>query len=448
MFNKKFYALTMAAVMCMSVPVSAAAAESTPADEAATNWEEVLGPTVTKSEDSPTGYMARFVYKDEDAESVQFHGDMALQNWEDQSDTTKYSPFEYKPGMMRGAGSYDEEMEEVADGYWMIEVPITAGANQYWFTVNGVDEVGGDWLIDPANPYAPKYPADCLEESDRRNFNPVYVHYDAETMGDFEPLAARDIEVPREDIDHGSWSYVELPAEINEGENAPEKRYLGVYLPPSYDAEREEPYKTIYLQHGSGQDASDWLNIGSVPHIMDNLIADGETEPAIVVTTMASSTSTPGYLGEGNKNIPEIIKFVEDNYNVADGAENRSFSGLSMGGSITSRIMASDMADLFKYYGVWSGGMVNVIDQNIGEREPDMPVPEENLQDIYVFGGQGNHDLPAADLSEENVEAFYNRVPNGVYLEVAGGHDFNTWNQLFATYAKDYLWNPDAFAAK
>ena len=42
-------------------------------------------------------------------------------------------------------------------------------------------------------------------------------------------------------------------------------RTLGVYLPPGYDPNRAEPYKTIYLQHGSGQDQSDWLNIGSVP---------------------------------------------------------------------------------------------------------------------------------------------------------------------------------------
>ncbi|MDC7286746.1 hypothetical protein NXH76_02930 [Blautia schinkii] len=445
MVSKKVYALAMAAVMCVCVPV---AAESTPADEAATNWEEVLGPTVTKSEDSPTGYMARFVYKDETAESVQFHGDMALQNWEDLSDTNVYTPFEYKPGMMRGAGSYDEEMKEVSDGYWMIEVPVTAGANQYWFTVNGVDEVGSDWLIDPANPYAPIYPEDGLLEVDRRNFNPLYVHYDPETMGDFAPMAARDIEVPREGIEHGSWSYVELPAEINEGENPPEKRYAGVYLPPSYDAEREEPYKTIYLQHGGGQDASDWMNIGSVPHIMDNLIADGQTEPAVVVSTMCTMSDAPGYLGEGYKNLPAIVKFVEDNYNVAAGAENRSFSGLSSGARATTGIMASEYYDLFKYYGVWSGGIQELIGQTVGEREPEVIVPEEHMQDLCIFIGQGNNDTERSNVPDDALEAFYNKAPNSAYLKVAGGHDFNTWCQLFTTYARDYLWQPDAFTGK
>src|SRR5690606_36926374 len=28
---------------------------------------------------------------------------------------------------------------------------------------------------------------------------------------------------------------------------------------------------------------------------------------------------------------------------------------------------------------------------------------------------------------------------------VAGAHDFNAWNQLFTIWARDYLWQPEAF---
>ena len=28
---------------------------------------------------------------------------------------------------------------------------------------------------------------------------------------------------------------------------------------------------------------------------------------------------------------------------------------------------------------------------------------------------------------------------------VAGAHDFNAWNQLFTIFARDYLWQPEAF---
>ncbi len=439
----------IALVACVLLVCAGSALAEAPTDQSAlggeTDWESQLGPTVMKDETSPSGYIARFVFQHDTAKSVQFHGDMALQNWEDLSDETQYSPFEYKPGMMRGNGSYDVEMTEVADGYWMTEMPVSAGAVQYWFTIDGIDEVASDWLIDPANPYAPKYPADGLLPEDRRAFNPLYVPYDAETMGDFAPMAARGVEVPKDGIDHGTWSYVELPSDITEGTNTSAKRYLGVYLPPNYDASGAVQYKTIYLQHGGGQDASDWMNIGSVPHMMDNLIADGKTEPAVVVTTMATMSAQSGYLGEGYVNLPKIIEFVESNYNVAAGAENRSFAGLSAGARITAAIIASEYVDLFQYYGVWSGGMQELIGEPMSGRDPETIVPEENLQNIYILTGQGNNDTERSTVTEDALATFYSKAPNGAYLKVSGGHDFNTWNQLFAAYASDYLWKPEAF---
>lgn len=103
-----------------------------------------------------------------------------------------------------------------------------------------------------------------------------YVPYDAKKQA-YGPLAAHQIENPRPGSPKGEWSYV--PFEV-----AGTTRTTGVYLPPGYDANRAEPYKTIYLQHGSGQDQSDWMNMGDAPVIMDNLIQDGLTEPAVVVT--------------------------------------------------------------------------------------------------------------------------------------------------------------------
>ena len=47
--------------------------------------------------------------------------------------TTIYQPSQYRPGLMRGGGGYDAQMTNVGDGYWVIDVPLAAGANQYWF---------------------------------------------------------------------------------------------------------------------------------------------------------------------------------------------------------------------------------------------------------------------------------------------------------------------------
>jgi hypothetical protein len=66
-------------------------------------------------------------------------------------------------------------MTNVGDGYWVIDVPLAAGANQYWFYVNNNTNL---WVTDPAN--SPVYAPDGLTGNARRAFNKVYVPYDAE----------------------------------------------------------------------------------------------------------------------------------------------------------------------------------------------------------------------------------------------------------------------------
>ena len=49
---------------------------------------------------------------------------------------------------MRGGGGYDAQMTKYGDGYWVIDVPLAAGVNQYWFYVNNNTNL---WITDPAN---------------------------------------------------------------------------------------------------------------------------------------------------------------------------------------------------------------------------------------------------------------------------------------------------------
>ena len=232
----KTVALILAAALSLgmsALPARAADVDLTP------------GPTVIADPSSPTGYTGHFVYYNPTATSVRFVADILLRNWADQTDPTVYQPQQYRPGLMRGGGAYDVEMTNVGDGYWVTDVPLAAGANQYWFYV---DNDTSTWVADPAN--SPIFAPDGLTGSARRAFNTVNVPYDAAKQA-FAPLAARVIENPRPDAPHGTWSYV--PFEVGGT-----TRTMGVYLPPGYDPSRPEPYKTIYMQHGGGQDQSSW----------------------------------------------------------------------------------------------------------------------------------------------------------------------------------------------
>jgi hypothetical protein len=373
------------------------------------------GPTVIADPNSPTGYTGHFVYYNPTATSVRFVADILLRNWADQTDPTVYQPQQYRPGLMRGGGGYDVEMTNAGNGYWVTDVPLAAGANQYWFYVNNNTNL---WVADPAN--SPIYAPDGLTGAARRAFNKVFVPYDAAKQN-FAPLAARQIELPRADSPKGTWSYV--PFEVDGT-----TRTMGVYLPPGYDPNRAEPYKTIYMQHGGGQDQSDWMNMGDVPVIMDNLIQDGTTEPAVVITPNAN------YLGNAAQGYPNlrnvILPFVESHYNVSTKPIDRAFAGLSLGGIITANLINYDPTQ-FGYYGPWSGGV------GVRATTPNLAAP-------YILFGGGKWDFGLPNATQVAALDNVGFVENVV---VAGAHDFNTWDQLFTTFARDYLWHPEAFVA-
>jgi len=380
------------------------------------------GPTVVADPNSPTGYTGHFVYCNPDATSVRFVADIMLRNWADTSDTKIYSPYEYKPGLMRGGGGYDVEMTDVGDDCWYTSVPLAAGANQYWFYVNNNTSA---WLADPAN--SPIFAPDGISFPSRRAFNKVFVPYDAAKQN-FAPLEARQIELPREDSVKGTWSYVPIDIPNQTG------RTLGVYLPPDYDPNRAEPYKTIYMQHGGGQDQSDWMNMGNVPVIMDNLLQDGTTEPAVVITANTNYLGPVGnqaVQGDAYPNLRNVvIPFVEANYNVSTDAIDRAFAGLSAGSIVANNLIRDD-ATLFGYWGPWSGGI-------------SVPASTPNIAAPYIQYGGGAWDF---GLPNPNTVAALDQVAFVENTVVAGAHDFNAWNQLFTIFARDYLWQPEAFIA-
>ena len=379
-----------------------------------------LGPNVIRDPDSPTGYTVKFLYDNPTAGSVTFAGDIGLINWADRSDTKQYTPQEYRPGLMR-SGSYTAPMEKktmLIDGeereVWYYELPLAAGANQYWFYIDGNTRY---MAPDPAN--HPEWSPNSSWNS-KNAYNAVYVPYDEKQ--DFEPMKAREAENPRGD-QKGTWWYE--PVDINGTTH-----YVGVYLPYGYDEARPEPYKIIYTLHGGGQDESDWMGIGSVQNIMDNLAAEGRTEPAVIITP----TTNNGEIGNERDNYANlfnvIMPYIEQKFNVSSQPADRAFCGLSMGCTYTQQI-ANIAADKFMYFGPWSNSIV---------LKADAP----NLDKAYFFFGRGVSDTGAAgNMGTTLTQSFTNL--KYVYTEVAGAHDFNAWCQLFRMFLEEYVWNPSAF---
>jgi enterochelin esterase-like enzyme len=78
--------------------------------------------------------------------------------------------------------------------------------------------------------------------------------------------------------------------------------------------------------------------------------------------------------------VKDIVPFVEKNYRVQAGRENRAIAGLSMGGGQTLRVVTTH-PDEFAYVGVWSAGL-------FGGNAADW---EKHNADFLASAGTVNH---------------------------------------------------------
>src|SRR5690606_41856230 len=81
------------------------------------------------------------------------------------------------------------------------------------------------------------------------------------------------------DVPHGNVQQILFPSKSTNT-----SRRAFVYTPPGYDKDSKR-YPVLYLQHGWGEDETAWSNQGHANLIMDNLIAEGKTQPFIIVMT-------------------------------------------------------------------------------------------------------------------------------------------------------------------
>lgn len=139
-------------------------------------------------------------------------------------------------------------------------------------------------------------------------------------------------------------------------------RGVNVLLPANYDESKE--YPVLYLLHGIFGDeyslSGDTNN--KLVEIMGNLQADDAAKEMIVVLPNMYATSDPNqqpafnseavapYDNFINDLVNDLIPFIEKNYSVLPGRENRAIAGFSMGGRETLFIGLS-RPDLFAYVG-------------------------------------------------------------------------------------------------
>ncbi|UZD23626.1 alpha/beta hydrolase-fold protein [Algoriphagus halophytocola] len=221
-------------------------------------------------------------------------------------------------------------------------------------------------------------------------------------------------------------------------------RRLTVYTPPGYEQSKEK-FPVLYLLHGAGGDEEAWIALGRTAQIMDNLIAQGKAKPMIVVMPNGNviQDAAPGEGSEGmykpnfmvpktmdgtyEANFMDIVKFVENNYQVKANKANRAIAGLSMGGYHTMHI-SRYYPNTFDYMGLFSAAIMPREDATgkvYSDIDGTLKTQMDNGYELYWIA-IGKTDF----LYDANTEFRAKLDEMGMpyeYVESEGGHIWRNW---------------------
>lgn len=118
-------------------------------------------------------------------------------------------------------------------------------------------------------------------------------------------------------------------------------REYSIFLPKSYEVNKNRKYPVLYLLHGMLDTNKGWYDRGHLKDVMDQLVASGEACEMIIVTPNAGGNIFEG-VWNGYFNMPEwnyeqffyeeFKPYIEKNYRIIGDKEHCAIAGLSMGG--------------------------------------------------------------------------------------------------------------------
>jgi len=212
-----------------------------------------------------------------------------------------------------------------------------------------------------------------------------------------------------------------------------------IYTPPDYENIKDK-LPVLYLQHGGGDNDASWATAGRANFILDNLLAEGEIKPMIVVMPFGN----PGggfFSGAGVDGDPyynyffkDLIPYIETHYNVSASRESRAYAGLSMGG-LQALNMALFYPEKFSYILPLSTGFfpenLKVLEEKYAA---NLKNPEINKLKLFWVAMGGEKDI--AYKNGENTKALFDKF--GIKYQTnsyPAGHTFLTWRHNLAEFA-------------
>jgi enterochelin esterase-like enzyme len=210
-----------------------------------------------------------------------------------------------------------------------------------------------------------------------------------------------------------------------------------VYLPPDYDSSRE--YPSIYFQDGK-----DYIEFAIVPHVLNELIQQGQIQPLIAVFVTPPNLhqpAMPNRMTEYGMNddyvsffVKELVPFIDSGFSNSIEASDRMVAGDSYGGLISAYIAFSHPEVFGKAYS--QSGYMSFQKDRFIRLIDSLPV---KWVDFYIDVGTYEESVGAAFLPEDEInfiegnrrlkDVLHKKGYKFIYKEYHEGHTWGNWRR-------------------
>ncbi len=321
-----------------------------------------------------------------------------------------YLYFQNQVGPSPAADAFPMTMDEA--GVWSITMgPLAPDMYGYDFIVDGVN------IVDPTNTHSGPGTVDALWTGDPTTWSKVNAWSYVTVPGPEADFFA-DKNVP-----HGAVATVRYFSEVAQSE-----RMLQVYTPPGYGKDNRA-YPVLYIMHGAGGNETDWIINMRANFILDNLIAEGEAVPMILVS--ANGYVTDNYRSDfPDELLDNIVPYIEANYRALQSWKGRALAGLSLGGYWTTTTHFSHPGE-FAYVGVFSSWF---------SPSADFPVellenPAINKRTKLLWFSSGDQTDITYNYTMYTLDLLDQYGINYTFKQYTGGHIWGQWRHNFYDFA-------------
>jgi enterochelin esterase family protein len=220
------------------------------------------------------------------------------------------------------------------------------------------------------------------------------------------------------------------------------ERGVYVYTPPGYSSGREERYPLVVLLHGYGDDESAWIEVGCAHWIADNLLSQGKIEPLVIAMPyghplpIERKSRFDDYAARNIQAmekdlLQDLLPYLNNEYRLKDGAEQRAIVGLSMGGG---QSLATGLGHLDDF--AWVGGFSSAapqddLDRVFADLLEDVSATNARLKLLWVGCGKDDFLL---ERNRQFTQWLSDKDLRHTYRLTEGGHDWIVWRKYLAEF--------------